>query len=84
MDIVDGQSAQAPAVSSAAAGDDASAAPTNGTGKTSAAWNTPKHREEVDAYRARLSDQGFNPGRNPVLDALSCVCVCVCVCLYRR
>lgn len=39
----------------------APAAPLNGTGKTSAAWNTPKHREEAESYRTRLTDQGFNP-----------------------
>ncbi|KAL1902897.1 hypothetical protein Sste5346_000808 [Sporothrix stenoceras] len=38
----------------------AASAPLNGTGKTSAAWNTPKHREEADNYRQRLTDQGFN------------------------
>jgi hypothetical protein len=38
----------------------APAAPLNGTGKTSAAWNTPKHREEVESYWQRLTDQGFN------------------------
>lgn len=46
-----------PAATTAAAN---ASAPLNGTGKTSAAWNTPKHREEADNYRQRLTDQGFN------------------------
>lgn len=42
-------------------------APLNGTGKTSAAWNTPKHREEADNFRQRLTDQGFNASEFPHL-----------------
>ncbi|CAK7202728.1 hypothetical protein SEUCBS139899_005455 [Sporothrix eucalyptigena] len=57
MDVVEGQAAAAPL---SGPPDAVPSAPLNGTGSTSAAWNTPKHREEVDAYRTRLTDQGFN------------------------
>ena len=31
--------------------------------KKKAAWNTPKYRDEVDVFQARLVDQAFNPGK---------------------
>ncbi|CAK7216159.1 hypothetical protein SCUCBS95973_002711 [Sporothrix curviconia] len=63
MDVVEGHAAAPPSTAQAAAAivDSIVNAPLNGTGSTFAAWNTPKHREEVDSYRTRLVDQGFNP-----------------------
>ncbi|ERT03042.1 uncharacterized protein SPSK_10063 [Sporothrix schenckii 1099-18] len=46
--------------SSSAAPGTAQADPANGAANPLATWNTPKHREEVEAYRQRLTDQGFN------------------------
>ncbi|OAA68092.1 hypothetical protein SPI_00287 [Niveomyces insectorum RCEF 264] len=61
MDISDNQQV----TDSLAAANGQQSGPTgtgNGTGnKAVASWNTPKHREEVEAYRSKLSDQGFNP-----------------------
>ncbi|CAK7242124.1 MAG: hypothetical protein STHCBS139747_003602 [Sporothrix thermara] len=63
MDVVEGQAAVSLSNSqtAAAAAENTVNAPLNGTGSTFAAWNTPKHREEVDTYQKRLVNQGFNP-----------------------
>ncbi|CAK7208811.1 hypothetical protein SBRCBS47491_000228 [Sporothrix bragantina] len=63
MDVVEGQPAAPVSTEQAAIaiGDNIVNAPLNGTGSTFAAWNSPKHREEVDAYQQRLVDQGFSP-----------------------
>ncbi|CAK7270693.1 hypothetical protein SEPCBS119000_004218 [Sporothrix epigloea] len=62
MDVVESQSAVLlPGVQPAAnTAEHSTSAPSNGTGSTFAAWNTPKHREEVDSYQTRLVDQGFS------------------------
>ncbi|CAK7566198.1 MAG: hypothetical protein SEPTF4163_004136 [Sporothrix epigloea] len=62
MDVVEGQEGlPLPDVHAAATATENSVnVPLNGTGSTFAAWNTPKHREEVDSYQTRLVDQGFN------------------------
>lgn len=69
MDVVEGQEGlPLPDVHAAATATENSVnVPLNGTGSTFAAWNTPKHREEVDSYQTRLVDQGFNICKHLIL-----------------